>query len=205
MSFMSSLPNLTAELLRTPGPSPASCTRAAADPSPCLLSTRLAQSWEPLPTGVRQCVEPWLIPLGVTALLRGDREPLELIGFFCGRGTRVFAMSWDAHTVMAVPPGISLTLLGRDTVACIAAFLPLSQELLASLFPHTLVTLNYAGRITLEWGGRAGTGAGDPAVPVAPNLGWRMEKSLARSAGRQGLVGRALISSPSLEGRKMLF
>lgn len=37
-------------------------------------------------------------------------------------------------------------------VACITALLPLSQEMVASLFPLTLVTPNYAGRIPLKWG-----------------------------------------------------
>lgn len=54
---------------------------------------------------------------------------------------------------------------------------------------------------------RAGTGIGDPSAPVAPNLGWGMRKNLAGSTGRWGWVGSALVSSssPSLEGRKMLF
>lgn len=46
-------------------------------------------------------------------------------------------MSWDAHAVLAVP-GISMALPGRDAVACIAAFLPLSQKSAASLFPLTM-------------------------------------------------------------------
>lgn len=43
-------------------------------------------------------------------------------------------------------------LLGRDAVVCIAALLPLSQELLDSLLLLTLVTPNCAGRIPLERG-----------------------------------------------------
>lgn len=60
-------------------------------------------------------------------------------------------MSWDTHVVIAVPwhqPGPAM----RDAVVCIAAFLPLSQESVASLFFLTLVTSNCAGRIPSQWG-----------------------------------------------------
>lgn len=56
-------------------------------------------------------------------------------------------MSWDAHGWLS--PDINLALPGRDAVVCIAAFLPLSQELAASLFLLTVVTPNCAGSIPL--------------------------------------------------------
>lgn len=62
---------------------------------------------------------------------------------------RDFVMSWDAHVEMAVlchHPGSA----GEGWVVCIAAFLPLSQESLGSLFLLTLVTPSCAGRILLE-------------------------------------------------------
>lgn len=61
-----------------------------------------------------------------------------------------FVLSWAAHRCLS--PGISLASTGSDAAACIAAFLPLSQQLAASRFLLTLVTPNCAGSIPLERG-----------------------------------------------------
>lgn len=139
----------------------------------------------------------------------GNRENLWSLLVFLGRGMRGFVMYWDAHAVMAVPrhqPGPA----GEGCSGLYCCLPPLVAGVSGQPLPphsgHPKLWREDPLRVgSLQAAGRAGIGAGDPAAPTAPNLGQGTGKSPAGSSGRWGWVGRALVPSPSLEGRRMPF
>lgn len=117
-------------------------------------------------------------------------------------------MAWDTHVVMAVPQHQSGP-AGEgcgSLYCCLPPLVPgASGQLLPPHSGHPKLCREDLLRVgSLQGSGRAGIGTGDPAA-VAPNLGWRTGKILAGSARRQDWVGRTLVPSPSLDGRRMLF